>query len=213
MRKTGIHLGLTSLAFILAAATASPALAENGPEPSHNWVGAGYFWQNSDTPEVSDPQGFAVAGAFEPTNRLVLELSLERATAKLDPAIADIQATGEALVGTVGTYVPLSQRVQLVFSGGVDYERVTLEGEGDRLQEGQWFASATAGIVAKPTNRLELGASIQRLEAISDSAQGESRFVGRVDASYAITANVDLATSIGYEGGEPAVIGGLRMRF
>ena len=201
---------------IIAASLAmvpTAAQAELSESPSYNWIAAGYLWNNSGEDALSDPQGFAIAGSFEAASRLVVSLGTEYAASELDPQFGELDLKGRAIVGTVGTYWPLSEQVHLTAGFGVDYERIELESTGVSVSEDLWFANAVAGITVKPYRRLELGASVQRLEAINDAADGESNWVLRGDVAFALTDNIDLVTSIAYENDEPGAILGARWRF
>ena len=216
-QQKGLNMTISSLrpAIFAASLIAVPntAQAELTETPSYNWIAAGYLWNNSGEDALSDPQGFAIGGSFEPTSRLIISLSTEYASSELDPQFGELDLKGRAIVGTVGTYWPLSDRVHLTAGLGVDYERIELESTGISVSEDLWFANAVAGITIKPNRRLELGASVQRLEAINDAADGESNWVLRGDAALAITNNIDLVTSIAYENDEPGAILGARWRF
>ena len=189
------------------------AQAQLTDSPNYNWFGAGYLWTNSSENELSDLQGFAIAGSFEPLDRLVVSLGTEYAKSELDPQFGDLDLKGRAIVGTVGTYWPLTRRLHLTAGVGIDYERIKIESEDLSVAEDLWFANAVAGIAFKPNRRLELAASVQRLQGINDAADDESNWVLRGDVAVAITNNIDLVTSIAYENDEPGAIVGARWRF
>ena len=208
-------ISLLRPALIAASFIAAPtaAQAELTDSPSYNWIAAGYLWNNSGEDALSDPQGFAIAGSFEPIERLVVSLGTEYATAELDPQFGELDLNGRAIVGTAGTYWPLTDRLHLTVGLGFDNERIELESGDVSVSEDLWFANAVAGIAFKPNRRLELGASVQRLEAINDAADGESNWVLRGDVAFAVSDNIDLVTSIAYENDEPGAIVGARWRF
>ena len=205
---------LAAASILTLPAIAHAQLTES---PSYDWVGAGYLWSNSGEEALSDPKGYAIAASFEPVDHLVFSLATEYATSELDtgldPSLGDIDLSARALVGTVGTYWPLSDRVHLTVGLGVDFERIEVEFQGTSDAADLLFANAEVGINFKPSRRLELGVSLQRLEAINDAAEGESNWIPRGNAAFAITENIDLITSVAYENDEPSAIVGARWRF
>lgn len=207
-----------TILLILTGATVSmSAYADDtySQPPSYNWMGGGYLWGNSGEEFVNDAKGFAVAGSYEVLPRLVFQAALEHAKIKVDPDLADIRFKETAYVATLGTYFPLSERLHLTIDLGLDYETIKGKGSaitpGDSVKADELFANAVIGLKAKPTDRLEIGASLQRLENFKKNTN--SNWVSRADAFYAISSGFDLAASFAYENDEPGALVGGRIRF
>ena len=206
------YRSLVALA-VLAAAPAQAQLHSAPTAPSYNWVGGGYLWIRSGDDALSHQTGYAVVGSYTPMQRLVVSLGVETAGAQLDPSLADLSIDGTALVATVGTWWPLTDRIHLVAAIGADRERFSLSTPEVSVAENLWFANAVVGVNAAVGSRWEFGASIQRLEAINDAAQGESGWVSRLDASFRVSGRFDLVGSLAFENDEPGLLFGGRVRF
>ena len=161
--------------------------------------------------EIGDLKGLALFGSFEPVERIVIQGAIENGKTKLHPSLGDFDVTGSAFVGTIGTYFPLSESVHITADVGFDYEELKISGQGQSATEDGWFANAVIGVSAKPTQRIELAAQLQRLQALEDNQ--ESNWVVRVNGAYSISNKIDVISSIAYENEAPAFILGARARF
>ncbi len=190
----------------------SPALAGALSEsPSYNWVGMGYAVIHTKDDAISDLKGLALIASFEPVNRLVIQGAIENGSGMLHPSLGEFDVKGSAFVGTVGTYFPFSERVHVTTDIGVDYEELTISGQGQSLSEDAWYGNAVIGVTAKVSQRVELSAQVQRLEALSDNQDGN--WVIRANGAFSISPKIDLISSVAYEDGAPAFIIGARARF
>ena len=174
-------------------------------------VAVGYFTKSFGIDGVSDFRGVAAAASWSPRPHLFFTLGREQGKAHTSPELGSIRVDGSATVGTVGTWLALTDNLHIAAEVGFDYETQRARFGGEVERDSYTVGNAVLGVRYLAGSRVELLGQLQRLQDFSGG--DNSRWVYIAGASLTVVPKFDLATLVSREDSRNTYILGVRYRF
>ncbi len=174
-------------------------------------IAIGYFSKSFGIEGVSDFRGVAAAVSWSPRPHLFFTLAREQGKAHTSPELGSIRVDASATVGTVGTWLALTDNLHIAAEVGFDYEAERVRFGDEVARDSYTVGNAVLGLRYLAASRVEMLGQLQRLQDFSGG--DNSRWVYIVGASLTVAPNIDLATLVSREDSRNTYILGLRYRF
>jgi len=174
-------------------------------------IAIGYFWSKRPIEHVSSLSGFAVDGSWSPARNWFISLGHEDVRAHTVGLAETVQIHGQSFVATAGRWFELTPHLHVTMELGADLESQTLRSGDRHAKQSALAGDAVSTLRWSPRDRIELSASLQRLQSFGSSE--DSRWVYIAGAALKLTGGLDIGGQVSREDAANSYIVALRYRF